>query len=102
MNVSYDGIHRLEISKTRPSDSGLITLIARNHYGEARFDTNLVVKSKSGVAGQPSRVTNKNESVVMKKFVSNSVTTTVNTATADNTSTSINQSNGYVQTGIQL
>ncbi|XP_063712266.1 myosin light chain kinase, smooth muscle-like [Symsagittifera roscoffensis] len=97
MKVWYDGIHRLEILKVKPTDSGLITLIARNHYGEARFDTNLVVKTKWGTQNRSS---NKTESVVMKKFVSNSVTTTVNTTSLQVSNGS--SPNGHLQTGVQL
>lgn len=43
MKVSYDGIHTLDIPKTRPYDSGIIKMVAHNNVGQAVFQTSLEV-----------------------------------------------------------
>lgn len=43
MKVSYDGIHTLDIPKTRPYDSGVIKMVAHNNVGQAVFQTSLEV-----------------------------------------------------------
>ena len=43
MKIWFDGIHYLDIPKTRPSDSGNIRVIGRNRHGVVRTETQLEV-----------------------------------------------------------
>ncbi len=43
MKIWFDGLHYLDIPKTRPSDSGAIRVIGRNRHGVVRTETQLEV-----------------------------------------------------------
>lgn len=44
--LSFDGMYRLDIPRTRQYDAGKVEVIARNSLGEARCSTTLDVKPK--------------------------------------------------------
>lgn len=62
MKVSYDGIHTLDIPKTRPYDSGVIKMVAHNKVGQAVFETSLDVipRGDQGPHLKPTRPGNLN------------------------------------------